>query len=165
MGDSWGKPNTDSEPVKSKWLPKETQKKCPITMIQTATRVQLRVSLRVLPCVCPHVLYFFPPNKYFTGFTAFHLCGNSFLQSWRARALSLITGLMVGIQCSYHCDPTSVSGWVPKPHFKLLQAKVTQEQGSEYPGHHEIHSSWPAREADQLLYLQCSTWHLMGVAE
>jgi len=78
--------------------------------------------------------------------------------------LSLITGLVVRIQCSYHCDPTSVSGWVPKLHFKLLQAEVTQDQGSEYP-HHKIHSTWPAQEADQLLYLKCSICHLMGVDE
>ena len=30
---------------------------------------------------------FIPFNKYFTYFSTFHLCGNSFLQSWRARAL------------------------------------------------------------------------------
>ena len=45
-------------------------------------------------CVYLHVLYSLPPNKLFTCFTAFHLCGNSFLQSQRARALSLITGLL-----------------------------------------------------------------------
>ena len=36
----------------------------------------------------------FPPNKYFTCFTAFHLCGNSFLQSLRAK--TLVTGLVLG---------------------------------------------------------------------
>ena len=29
---------------------------------------------------------FIPLNKYFTYFSTFHLCGNFFLQSWRARA-------------------------------------------------------------------------------
>ena len=43
--------------------------------------------LWVCPCVYLQVLYFFPPNKYFTCLTIFHLCGNSFLQSSRARAL------------------------------------------------------------------------------
>ena len=38
--------------------------------------------------------YFFPPNKHFTCFIAFCRCGNSFLQSQRARALSLATGLV-----------------------------------------------------------------------
>ena len=36
----------------------------------------------------------FPPNKYFTCFTTLHLCGNSFLQSLRAKAL--VTGLALG---------------------------------------------------------------------
>ena len=48
--------------------------------------------LWVCPCVYPHVL--FPPNKHFTCFIVFCLYGNSFLQSQRARALSLATGLV-----------------------------------------------------------------------
>ena len=170
-------------------LPKETWKKCPIKVIQTAMRVWLSPSLSpwVCPCVFPHIVFivqliifvrlcdsmdcstpgfpvhnplpefaqthvhsvsdaiqpshplsspslpalnlsqhqglfqwvgsshhvakilklqlqhhpihpvniqnwfqlysFIPLNKYFTYFSTFHLCGNSFLQSWRARAL------------------------------------------------------------------------------
>ena len=49
-------------------------------------------------CVSIHTYCYFlspPPfNKYFTSFTTFQLCRHCFLQSWRARALSLTTGLM-----------------------------------------------------------------------
>ena len=48
--------------IKNDW-PKETQKKCPIKVIQTVTR-WLRDSLWVYMYVYPHVLYsFFPLNK------------------------------------------------------------------------------------------------------
>ena len=45
------------------------------------------------PCVYPHPLYSFPPNKHFSYFTTFPLYGNSFLQSQRARTSSLTTAL------------------------------------------------------------------------
>ena len=49
----------------------------------------------------------FPPNKYFTCFTSFRLCGNSFLQTWRAKALvtDLTFGLVARIWCCHHHDP------------------------------------------------------------
>ena len=46
-----------------------------------------QLSLWVHLCFYPHILYTLPPNKYCTCFTTFHLRGNSFLQSWRTRAL------------------------------------------------------------------------------
>ena len=62
-------------------------------------------------CVCPHVLYSFPPNKHFTCFTTACLCGNSFLQTWRAKAWSLTTGLVPRIWCSHcHDRPQSLAG-------------------------------------------------------
>ena len=105
----------DCEPGQSNDWPKETQKKCPMKVIQTTMRVRLRDSpsepARVsIHTYCP---YFFPLNKYFTCFTTFHLCGNYFLQSWGARVLSLRTA--------------SISGREPKPLFKLLQAEVTRD--------------------------------------
>ena len=61
MGDSWGKPNTDSEPVKSKWLakgnPEEMPHKSNSNCHEGATQ---RLSLQVLSGVYPHVLYFSP---------------------------------------------------------------------------------------------------------
>ena len=94
----------------------------PTEVIWTTTRW----SLWVCPGGHPHVLYsFFPSDKHFTCFTDFHLCGNSLLQSRRARALSPASGLVARIQHSHHCDPTSVSGQELKPCFKLLQAETT----------------------------------------
>ena len=62
--------------------PKETQRKYHIKITQTVTRAQLRDSPSVhMYCTL------FPPKKYFTCFTTFCLCGNSFLQTQRARAL------------------------------------------------------------------------------
>ena len=96
--------------------PKETWKKCPIKVIQTAMRVQLRDSPSESACVSIHTYCtLLPPNKYFTGFTTFRLCGNSFLQSWRPGPLPLINGLLARIWCSHRCNPTSVSGWESKP--------------------------------------------------
>ena len=87
-------------------LPKETQKKCPIWVTQTTTKA--RLSLSVHPCVYPHILYSFPPRN--TWFITSCLCGNSLLKSWRARTLSLTTGLVAGIQHSHCWDLTSISG-------------------------------------------------------
>ena len=58
-----------------------------------------RLPLSVHPRVCPHALYP-PPAAHFTSFTTLHLCGKSFLQSQRARALSLTSGLVARIQLS-----------------------------------------------------------------
>ena len=108
--------------------PKETQKKCPVKVIQTSTMVQLSDSLSpwVYLCVYPRILYsFFPPNKNLAYFTTFHLCGNSFLEKQRARALLLTAGLVARIWGSHCHHLASISGWEPKPCFKLLQAKAT----------------------------------------
>ena len=67
---------------------KETEKKCPIKVIPTATRARFRDSLSE-PAVCLSTCttLFFPLSKHSTCFTTFHLCGNCFLQSWRPSAL------------------------------------------------------------------------------
>ena len=99
---------------------KENREKCPMNVILTVTRAQL--SLGVCLGVYIHVLFLLLINS---GFTTFCLCENSFLQNQRARALSLTTGLVVKIRCSYRHDPTSISGFEPKPCFKVLHAKAT----------------------------------------
>ena len=67
-------------------------------------------------CVYPHIWTLFPPSKYFTCFTTFCLYGNSFLQSQRARALSLTTGLVGRIWC-FHCsNPPHSLARKPKAH-------------------------------------------------
>ena len=124
MGGSWDIPNTDSEPGKSKCVAKGNQKKCPIKVIQTTTRV--RLSLSESTCVSTHTYHtLFPPSKHLSP--TLHLCGTS-LQSWRVWALSLATGLVVRAECSHWHNPASISGQEPKkPCFKPLQAGPTKD--------------------------------------
>ena len=118
MEGSWDIPNTDSEPGKSKCVAKGNQKKCPIKVIQTNTRVRLSLSPPV--CLPTHTILFFLLTN--TCLLTLHLCGTS-LQSWRVWALSLATGLVVRVQCSHWHNPDSISGQEPKkPCFKPLQA-------------------------------------------
>ena len=66
--------------------PKETWKKCPIKVSHTAMRMRFSDSLSLSLAVRPSTgTVFFSLNKEFTGFTTFHLCGDSFLKSRRAR--------------------------------------------------------------------------------
>ena len=67
---------------------------------------------------------FFPPKT----LLSLYFVGILLLQSQRARALSLSTGLAAGVWRSHHGDPTSISGYELKPHFKLLQAETTRDQ-------------------------------------
>ena len=84
----------------------------------------MRAGLSEPICVSVHMYgTLSPPNKCFTCFATSHLCGNSFLQSERARVLSPTPAPVAWVWCS-HCL-TSVSGWELKPRFKLLQAKAT----------------------------------------
>ena len=87
------------------------------------------------PPMYPLILYAFPANKRVLCFITFCLHGNSFLQSWRARALSLTIGLVARIQYS-NCEtrpqslarkgsPTS-SHCRSKPH-KIIFGAETQE--------------------------------------
>ena len=69
-----------------------------------------------------------PLNKYFTSFTVFHLCGNSFPQSWMARALSLTTGLVARIWCSYHRDPDTISGQGTEALLQAAAGRGHQDQ-------------------------------------
>ena len=92
---------TQNQANRNDW-PKETWKQCPIKVSQTTTRVLLSLSLPV--CLSAHTGLFFLLTN--TDFTVFHLCANSFLQSQRARALSLTSGLVARIWCSHHHDPS-----------------------------------------------------------
>ena len=107
-------PNAKSEPAKSKGLDKGNLEEMPqIGDLNYHKGVTL--SWSPLLFLSTRTLFFFPPNKYFTCFTTFHLCGNSFQRSQRTRPLSLITGLAARIWCSHHHDRTSVSGGDLKP--------------------------------------------------
>ena len=96
--------------------PKETQKKCPIKVNQSSHKGMTQW-LSLFPQVCPvpsHMYYtrFLLINTYFT---AFHLCGNFFLQSWSARAL--VTYNWSGAQdlVLHHCDPAQSLAGKPSP--------------------------------------------------
>ena len=52
------------------------------------------------------------------------------LQSRRARALPLTTGLAAGIRWSHRHDPPSITGRELKPGFKPLQAEATRDEHS-----------------------------------
>ena len=87
--------------------------------LQRQTRRSLcKILTLPLQCVGLDVLYSLSRNKLFTCFTAFRLCGNSFLQSQRARALSLITGLLwLLFSHSVVCDSLQTHGL---QHARLL---------------------------------------------
>ena len=123
MGGSWDIPYMDSEPGKSKWLVREN----PEEMLHVSELSYHKGETLSPPYVYPHVLHFFPPNKHFTCFTAFHPHENSFLQNWRTRAFSLTSGLMAKSWCPDPPNLTSVSSWELKPCFKPLQAEAIRD--------------------------------------
>ena len=76
-----------SEPGKSKLLAKGKAEETPHKSDSNYHEGTTQGHSRSL-CVYPHVLYsFFPPNKYFTCFTTFHLCRNSFYAKLKAQGL------------------------------------------------------------------------------
>ena len=91
--------------------------------------MKVRLSNWVCPCVYPCILYsFFPPNKYFVTLLSI-IVRILFLQSSRARTLSLTISLVAGIQCSHLLDWTLLSGQEPKPCFKPVQDEALQING------------------------------------
>ena len=116
--------------------PKETQKKCPIKVIQTTLRAQL--SLWACTCIYPHVLFFLP-TKHFTCFTTFCLyvqipfCTGDRSQSchWPL----VLGGLVARIQYFHWLH---VSGQKAKPCSKPLQAEASQDQNHPYTIHMKL---------------------------
>ena len=93
--------------------PKETWKKYPIEVIQTAVRAWLSdsLSLSLSPpmglSIC--TVLFSPLDKYLLHY--FFLCGNSLLWSWRPDPSSLTMGLVARIWCFHPRDqPQSRAG-------------------------------------------------------
>ena len=107
VGESWEIPNMDSEPDKSKWLAKGNPEEMPHISDLNCHRL---CHLSPPVCVSTYAILLFPPDKHFTCFITFCFCGNSFLQSQRARALS--NGQ----------DVVLLLLW---PHLNLLQATVS----------------------------------------
>ena len=107
--------------------PKKTRKKCPhINDLNCHKGVTFSLGLPV--CLSTHtVLFFLLINTSLVSLLSVFV-GVLLLQSRRARALSLTTGLVARIWSSHCCDLTSISGQEQKPCFKLLQAEATQDQ-------------------------------------
>ena len=110
MGGSWDTPHVDCDTRYIRMTGQgKPRKKCTIKVILTAMRWTQGLTPE---CRVPISTYCTPSplNKYFSLFSAFCLCGNSFPQSWMARALSLTTGLEARIWCSHRPDPATISG-------------------------------------------------------
>ena len=87
LGGSWDTPD-DCEPGKSEWLAKGNPEEIPHKSNSNCYYECVTQQHRDSPSESIHSYCTrFPPNKYFTCFITFCLCGNSFLQSQRARAL------------------------------------------------------------------------------
>ena len=82
LGESRNTPKMDCEPGKSKWLAKGNPEEM---SHKSNSNCHDGVTQRF--CLSTRTVLFFSPGKYFTCFTTFCLCGNSFLQSWMTRAL------------------------------------------------------------------------------
>ena len=99
MGRFWDISNLDCERSKSKWLAKGNPEEMPCQSDSNCHEGVTWHSPSESALVCIHTYYtLFPHNKYLTCFSTFHLCGNSFLQNPRAKALSQTTGLVAKIQ-------------------------------------------------------------------
>ena len=121
-GGSWDITITDFEPGKSKCLAKRNPEEMP--------------HMSDLNCHKDAALSLSPPTSLSTCVVLFLLLINTllisllsvfgrilYLQSWRARILSLTRGLVARIQCCYRHDATSASRWKLKPHFKLCRPR------------------------------------------
>ena len=111
----------DCEPDKSKWSVKGKREEIPhISDLNYHSGVTLS-----LPRVSIHNVLIFPLNKSFACFTTFSLCGNSFLQSQRARAWWLTTDPWLGFRAL--TDVTQPQSQEPKPCLKMMQAEANQD--------------------------------------
>ena len=112
-----------------------------------------RDSLWAHLCVYPLVLYsFLLINTLLVSLLSVFL-GILFLQSRRARTLSLTPGLVAGIRRSHCRDPTLITGQELKPCFKPLQAEVTRDQS--YIRKEEI---WHSREIESNSLFSFNFW-------
>ena len=121
-GASWDIPNTDSEPGKARWFVKGN----PEGMPHKSNLNHHEGSTLSEPACVSSTCTLFPLNKYFTCFTIFCLCGNSFLQSWRARALSLASHLRVRIPHSL-LQPKLNLWWGTETLLQAVTAEATQD--------------------------------------
>ena len=115
---SWEEPEihqiqTLNQANQNDW-PKETRKKCPI-LSDSSYHEGATLSLSPAMCLSTHTVSFsLLMNTSLVSLLSIFV-GILFLQSRRARSLSLTTGLVAGIWCCHHHDPTSISAREPKP--------------------------------------------------
>ena len=99
--------------------PKESRKKCPKRVIQTAMRGRLSESFSLSSplCLstCTVLFFFFFLNKYLTCFITFQFWGILFCKAKGPGSLSLTTGLVAGIWCFRRCDPAQTLAGNPSP--------------------------------------------------
>ena len=119
MGRLWDKSNTDPEPGKARWLVKRN----PELPHESDSNDCAWGTLSEPVYVSIHGYFtLFPPNKHFVSLL-FVFVGILFCN---AKEPSLLMAQIQHSSCHY---PTSVSGWEPKPCFKLLQAEAIWDQG------------------------------------
>ena len=129
MGGSWNITNTNSEPGKSRWLAKWNLEEMP-----HISDLNYHNGLTLLVCLCLFTHTIFPPNKYFTCFTSLHICRSSFLQSQRAKALSLTTLLVARVQQARWHDTISISGQRTETLLQVVES-WGHSRSSSSPGH------------------------------
>ena len=114
------KSNTDSEPGKARWLVKRNPEESPH---ESDSNDRACGTLSEPVCVSIHGYFtLFPPNKHCASLL-FVFVGILFRI---AKEPSLLMATIQHSSCHY---PTSISGWEPKPCFKLLQAEATWDRG------------------------------------
>ena len=121
MGGPWGIPNMDCEPDKSKWAVEGKPEEIP-HMSDLNYHGGVTLSLPHVPIPTGLI---FPLNKPFACFTTFSLCGNSSLQSQRARTLWLTTDPWLGFHAL--TAMTQLQSQEPKPSLKMMQARATED--------------------------------------
>ena len=116
------KPSSGDQKKKKqqKRVPTETQKKYPIKVIWTATRVWLSLSPPLCLCTCT----LFPPNKHLTCFTTFCLYVEIHFYAVDGPGPCQWSRIQ-----SSHCHGlTSICGWKPQPCFKPLLPEAIRDQ-------------------------------------
>lgn len=99
MEGSWDIPDMDCEPANQNNWPKENQEKCPIKVIQIATRVDSGTLPLSLPmCLSTHYCTLFPLNKHLLKLLSIFV-EIIFCKAEGPRALVLTAGLVARIWC------------------------------------------------------------------
>ena len=127
MGEPWDKPNTNWQPGKARWLDKGNLEEM---LCNSDSNYPQGTALSLSPptCLTTHtVLFSLLMNTLLVLLLSLSVGILLCKAEGTGWALSLTNGLVSMIWCSHCQDLTPISGWEPKPCFKLLQAKPTQD--------------------------------------